>query len=98
MRWGAAVIEYHECHASHYAPPLSSAQHILLTSPAAFTQCAPQASQLYEALAAARAKYYLEPRREARGWKVTPVLAAEQQVRAPCCATPQAFSVISSCS
>lgn len=38
-----------------------------------------QASQLYEALAAARAKYYLEPRREARGWKVTPVLAAEQQ-------------------
>jgi hypothetical protein len=40
-----------------------------------------QATQLYEALTAARTKYYLEPRREARGWKVTPVLAAEQQVR-----------------
>lgn len=41
-----------------------------------------QAMWLYEALSTARQKYYLEPRREARGWKVTPVLAAEQQVRA----------------
>jgi vacuolar protein sorting-associated protein 13A/C len=29
---------------------------------------------------AARTKYYLDPRREARGWKVTPVTAAEQQL------------------
>eukprot|EP00879_Flechtneria_rotunda_P005415 GHRR01005707.1.p1 GENE.GHRR01005707.1~~GHRR01005707.1.p1 ORF type:complete len:1494 (+),score=564.87 GHRR01005707.1:1093-5574(+) len=38
-----------------------------------------QAVWLYEALSAARQKYYAEPRREARGWKVTPVIAAEQQ-------------------
>ncbi len=36
--------------------------------------------RLYEALSAARQKYYVQPRREAVGWKVTPVIAAEQQV------------------
>lgn len=40
-----------------------------------------QAMRLYEALSAARLKYYIQPRREATGWKVTPVIAAEQQVR-----------------
>jgi vacuolar protein sorting-associated protein 13A/C len=38
-----------------------------------------QALRLYEALSAARQKYYIQPRREAVGWKVTPVIAAEQQ-------------------
>jgi len=41
----------------------------------------PQAVWLYEAITAARSKYYVDPRREARGWRVTPVIAAEQQVR-----------------
>eukprot|EP00878_Enallax_costatus_P013777 GHUV01014408.1.p1 GENE.GHUV01014408.1~~GHUV01014408.1.p1 ORF type:complete len:898 (+),score=328.70 GHUV01014408.1:398-3091(+) len=38
-----------------------------------------QALRLYEAISAARQKYYIQPRREAIGWKVTPVIAAEQQ-------------------
>lgn len=57
----------------------------MTTGVAAAAAAVIQATQLYEALAAARSKYYLEPRREARGWKVTPVLAAEQQVRALAC-------------
>jgi hypothetical protein len=40
-----------------------------------------QAVRLYEALSAARQKYYLRPKREAQGWKITPVTAAEQQAR-----------------
>lgn len=43
-----------------------------------------QAVWLFEAITAARHKYFLDPRREARGWRVTPVIAAEQQVRPPC--------------
>lgn len=39
-----------------------------------------QPQELHEAITCARAKYYLEPLREIRGWRVTPVLAAEQQV------------------
>lgn len=39
-----------------------------------------QAMRLYEALCAARQRYYVEPRREARGWRVSPVTATEQQV------------------
>jgi hypothetical protein len=40
-----------------------------------------QAVWLFEAVNAARNKYFVDPRREARGWRVTPVIAAEQQVR-----------------
>ena len=38
-----------------------------------------QAQDLHAAIGAARAKYYLDPRREARGWKVAPVTAAERR-------------------
>lgn len=44
------------------------------------TNAPSQAMRLYEALCMARQKYYIEPRREARGWRVTPVTATEQQV------------------
>jgi hypothetical protein len=47
-----------------------------------------QAVWLFEAINAARNKYFVDPRREARGWRVMPVIAAEQQVRACGACTP----------
>lgn len=44
-----------------------------------------QAVWLFEAVSAARHKYFVDPRREARGWRVTPVIAAEQQVSRAWC-------------
>lgn len=59
---------------------------LLRRLPACCLHCASllQAVWLFESITAARHKYFLDPRREARGWRVTPVIAAEQQVRPPC--------------
>lgn len=45
----------------------------------------PQAQQLHAAIVATRSKYYLEPLRAARGFKVQAVLAAEQSVSVCAC-------------